>query len=253
MDVLFQRVAVAGALLWTCLMLASVPAHAQVQNIYPGFFELADPQVFNAFAFGGGYGSPKYGMIQEGFQAEQSVTPYLGLVSRVTGYQVWVGDHFNNPMVPEGPHDNQLNFGRFQGGMVFALYPGTRLFVFGGHDIGDAYGTVIEGDLSSWWFIHSQHPINFSFSAVHNYQNHVTSAEIDPRVVALATDNYLFTAGAGGAIYQGGAIHAAQGQGGIDLGVYFRKWGFGVDIQSGYGTADGYGELTFEKQWSFLE
>lgn len=248
-----QRVAIAGVLLVVCVVGASGRAQAQWQNLYPGFFQLAKPEVFDAFAYGGGYGSPKYGVIQEGLQAEQSITPYLGMVGRVTGYQLWVGDHFDNPLVPGTGHRGRLNFGRMLGGVEFAVYPGTRLFVLGGNDVGDSYGTVIEGDLSSWWLTHSRHPINFSFSATHDYQNHVTSAEIDLRVVAVSTEDYLFTAGVGGATYQGGLIGSAQGQGGVDLGVYFRRWGFGVDVQSGYGSAKGFGQLSFIKQWDFPE
>lgn len=248
-----QRVAIVGALLAACVVGVSGSARAQFQDLYPGFFQLAKPGVLDAFMFGGAFGSPKYGVVQEGFQAEQTITPYVGFVTRMTGYQVWVGDHFDNPLVPGTGHQDRLNFGRMQGGFEFALYPGTRLFLFGGHDFGDSDAAVVEGDLSSWWFTHTQHPINFSFAAVHNYQNHVTSAEIDFRAVALSTDNYLFTAGPGGALYQGGEIGAAQGQGGLDLGVYFRQWGIGIDIQSGYGTADGYGEVSFSKQWDFLE
>jgi hypothetical protein len=236
-----------------CIVGASGAAHAQLQDLYPNFFTIARPAVLDAFMFGGAFGSPKYGVVDEGFQAEQSVTPYIGIVSRLTGYQVWVGDHFDNPLVPATGHQSRLNFGRAQGGLDFEIYPGTHLFVLGGHDFGDSDATVIEGDLSSWWFTHTRHPLNLSFSADHNYQNHVTSAEIDPRIVATSTDSYLVTVGVGGAIYQGGTIGSAQGQGGLDLGIYFHRWAFGIDMQSGYGTADGYGELSFIKQWDFFE
>ena len=248
-----QRVVIAGVLLAVCVVGPSGSAQAQWENLYPGFFQLAKPEVFDVFAFGGGYGNTKYGVIQEGIQAEQSITPYLGMVGRVTGYQLWVGDNFDNPLVPGTGHQGRLNLGRIEGGVEFAVYPGTRLFVLGGHDVGDSDATVIEGDVSSWWMTHSRHPINFSFSAVHDYQNHVTSAEIDSRVVLASTENYLFTTGVGGAIYQGGEIGQTQGQGGVDLGVYFRRWGFGVDMQSGYGSAQGFGQLSFIKQWDFPE
>jgi hypothetical protein len=100
---------------------------------------------------------------------------------------------------------------------------------------------------------HSRHPLNFSFSANHDYQNHITSAEIDLRMVAFSTENYLLTAGGGGAIYQGGQVSSAAGQGGPDLGIYFRRWGFGADVQAGYGNANGYGQLSFIKQFDFPE
>lgn len=69
----------------------------------------------------------------------------------------------------------------------FDLYPGTTLFVLGGKDVGDSMGPVIEGDASSWLLAHSAHPVNFSFSASHDYENHVTAAEIDLRAVIMST------------------------------------------------------------------
>ena len=225
---------------------------AQLEDLYPGFFELAKPQVLDAIAFGGGFGSQDYGSIQEGFQLQQSITPYMGIVGRASGYQLWTGDHFNNPLAPSTfTHGTRLNFGRLQGGMEFALYPGTTLVVLGGGDVGDSSAATIEGDFSSWILTHTHHPLNFSFSASHNYENHVTSSEIDLRMVALSTENYLVTAGGGGGIYQGGLISSAGGQGGPDLGVYLRRWGFGVDVQGGYGNAGGFGQLSFIKQFDF--
>jgi len=228
-------------------------AHAQLQNLYPGFFRFQKPQVLDVILYGGGFGSPKYGAIQEGLQLEQSITPYFGLVGRVTGYQLWIGDHFQNPLVPGGAHSGQLNFARLEAGGELAVYPGTRLFILGGGDAGDSHAGIIEGDLSSWFLTYSRHPLNFSFSANHDFQNHITSAEIDLRMVALSTEHYLFTAGGGGAIYQGGAVTSAAGQGGPDLGIYFRRWGLGIDLQSGYGNANGFGQLSLIKQLNFAE
>jgi hypothetical protein len=243
----------AGVLWCASLWLTAPGAQAQLQNLYPGFFRFQQPEVFDLILYGGGFGSPKYGTIQEGVQLEQTLTSYFGLVGRITGYQLWVGDNFDDPLAPGTGHQGRLNFARLQAGGEFALYPGTRLFVLSGGDVGDSHAAVIEGDLSSWLWSHSRHPLNFSFSANHDYQNHVTSAEIDLRMVALSTENYLFTAGGGGAIYQGGVIDSAAGQGGPDLGVYFRRWGFGVDVQAGYGNANGYGQLSFIKQFDFPE
>ena len=163
-----------------------------MQNLYPGFFEPANPQVLDAILFGGGFGSQDYGAVQEGFQLEQTVTPYIGVVGRVTGYQLWIGDHFNNPLAPATfTHQARLNFARLQGGVELTLYPGTTLFLLGGGDVGDSSAAVIEGDYSSWLFTHTHHPLNFSFSASHDYENHVTSSEIDLRMVAFSTANYL--------------------------------------------------------------
>jgi len=229
-------------------------ACAQLQDLYPGFFDLANPQVLDAVFFGGGFGSEEYGSLQEGFQLQQTVTPYFGAVGRITGYQLWIADHFNNPLAPStNKHRGQLNFARLQAGGEFALYPGTTLYLLGGGDVGDSSAATIEADWSSWFLTHTRHPLNFSFSANHDFQNQVTSAEIDFRMVMRSTAKYLFTAGGGGAIYQGGQISSPGGQGGPDLGMYFRRWGFGIDIQAGYGTAGGFGQVSFIKQFDFIE
>ncbi len=81
----------------------------------------------------------------------------------------------------------------------------------------------------------------------------MTAAEIDVRAVVSSTESYLITAGGGGAIYQGGAISSAAGQGGPDLGIYFRKYALGFALQGGYGNADGFGQLSIIKQWDFPE
>jgi hypothetical protein len=244
-----------GLVLIGVLLLGPNVSNAQpLEDLYPGFLQLATPGVLDAIAFGGGYGSEQYGSVQEGFQLQQSITPYIGLVGRATGYQLWIGDHYNNPLAPNTfKHEGQLNFGRFQGGFEFALYPGTTLTVLGGSDSGGSAANTVEGDFSSWLFTHTHHPLNFSFSASHNYQNYVTSSEIDFRMVTFSTEKYLGTIGAGGAIYQGGLITSPGGEGGPDLGIYFRNWAFGIDVQGGYGTAGGFGQLSFIKQWDFVE
>jgi len=234
------------------MLFAPAPAKAQLQNLYPNFFEL-QPNVLDVLAFGGGFGSEKYGSIQEGVQLDQRITRYFGAVGRATGYELWIGDNFDNPLAPGTGHRPRLNFGRLQGGVEFDLYPGTTLFVLGGGDVGDSTGAVIEGDGSSWLLSHSQHPINFSFSASHDYENHVTAAEIDLRAVLSSTETYLITAGGGGAIYQGGEIRSAAGQGGPDLGIYFRRYALGFALQGGYGNAGGFGQLSIIKQWDFRE
>ena len=246
---------IVGLLVLACTLGWTGSARAQLlQNLYPGFLEPAKPQVLDAILFGGGFGSQDYGAVQEGLQLQQTVTPYFGVVGRITGYQLWIGDHFNNPLAPATfTHQARLNFARLQAGGEFALYPGTTLYLLGGGDVGDSHAATIEGDFSSWLFTHTHHPLNFSFSASHDFENHVTSSEIDLRMVAFSTANYLGTFGGGGAIYQGGQITSAGGQGGPDLGIYFRKWGFGVDVQGGYGTAGGFGQLSFIKQFDFVE
>lgn len=245
---------ITAPLLLVCVLSWASTARAQLQNLYPGFFEPANPQVLDAILFGGAFGSQEYGAIQEGFQLQQTVTPYVGIVGRIIGYQLWIGDHFNNPLAPSTlTHQSRLNFARLQGGAEFSLYPGTTLYLLAGGDVGDSSAATIEADFSSWFFTHTHHPLNFSFSANHDFENQVTSSEIDFRFVTYSTAKYLLTAGGGGAIYQGGQISSAGGQGGPDLGVYFRRWGFGIDVQGGYGTAGGFGQVSFIKQFDFVE
>jgi hypothetical protein len=223
-------------------------------DIYPGFFTIQRPGTLNLTGFGGGFISDKYGTLQEGVQAEQSITPYIGAVGRITGYQLWEGEGFDNPLNPGTGHQARLNFVRFQGGVDLTLYPGTHLFLFGGRDAGDSHASTIEGDFSTWLFLHSLHPINFSFSANHNYENDVTASSIDLQAIVKSTRRWIFLAGGGGAIYGGGFITGGvEGQGGPDLGVYYRPWNLGVSAQAGYGAAHQYGQLSIYKQLTFFE
>ena len=159
-------ITIALALALSALSIAS-QAHAQwFEDTYPGFFSLQTPGLLQATLFGGGFVSDKYGVLQEGVQVEQSVTPYIGFFGRATGYQLWIGNGFESPLAPGSGSFPRLNFGRFQGGADFTLLPGTHLYVSGGHDVADSDATIIEGDFSSWLWLHSQHPINASFSSI---------------------------------------------------------------------------------------
>ena len=131
---------IVGLLVLVCALGWTGNARAQLQNLYPGLFQPAKPQVLDAILFGGGFGSQDYGSVQEGFQLQQTVTPYVGVVGRITGYQLWIGDHFNNPLAPATfTHQTRLNFARLQGGVEFALYPGMTFFLLGGGDVGDSH------------------------------------------------------------------------------------------------------------------
>jgi hypothetical protein len=249
------------------------PARAQftLENVYPGFDTIERPGRLDVIGFGGGFVSDKYASTQQGVQVEQSITPYIGAVGRVTGYQLWIGSGFDNPLDPGTGHYPRLNFARFQGGADFSLYPGTHLFVLGGKDVGDSGATSIEGDLSSWWCLHSLHPINFSFATIYNWENGVSSNSIDVQAIVTSTEHWMFLAGVGGAYYVGGFLSnppleggsgagassasgvGPQGQGGPDLGIYYRPWQLGVSIQAGYGNAHQYGQISLYKQLSFFE
>jgi hypothetical protein len=235
---------------------AQTTAAVGAVNPYPNFFDIAYPGRFSLTLFGGGFGSDQYGTTQEGVQIEQSLTRYVGVVGRATGYQLYMGHGFANPLQPN-PGTNsgsaRYNFGRFQGGVDLAFTPTTHVYVLGGDDGGNSHNANIEGDISSWLLVHSQHPVNFLVSSVYSWQNDISSSSIDLRVVLASTENYMFMGGAGGVIYGGGFVSGVAGQGGPDLGVYFRPWQIGADVQAGYGTPHGYGELTLYKQFSWTE
>jgi hypothetical protein len=236
------------------IMLASAAsAQGFFDDLYPGFFTLRKPGTLGVIGFGGGYISDKYGTLQEGFQFEQSITPYIGAVGRITGYQLWEGEGFDNPLNPGTGHSARLNFVRFQGGVDLNLYPGTHLFLLGGRDAADSHASTIEGDFSTWLFLHSMHPINFSFSSNHNYQNSVTSTSMDLQAILLSTEKWILLAGGGGAFYAGGFVPDLEGQGGPDLGVFYRPWNIGVSAQAGYGAAHQYGQLSVYKQLTIFE
>ncbi len=244
---------------WSCLAVAIgmsslgalSPVYGQLSNLYPDFMSLERPGNLDVTLFGGGFGSGTYGVIQEGVQIEQSVTPYVGVFGRATGYQLFVGDDSSSPFNPTAAHSPRLNFGNLQGGIDLKLYPGTSLFLSGGHSVADSDGSIIEGDFSTWLLPHSLHPLNFSFSSIHDFQNQVTSTEIDVQCVVISTEQWLAMVGGGGAFYAGGVLSGAQGQGGPDLGLYYRPWRVGAAVQAGDGSAHGYGQLSIYKLLSF--
>jgi hypothetical protein len=231
-------------------------AHAQLRELYPDSFRIERPGQLSATLFGGGFISDRYGVTDEGFQLEQSFTQYISPFARATGYQLYLKNNNVSPFNPSsGRHSPRLNFGRFQGGLDFALYPGTDLYVSGGGDAGDAHGGLIEGDFSSWLMPHARHPVNFAFSSIHTFQNSVTSSEIDLELVLLSNEKWMLLGGAGGAIYGGGFIRgSATGQGGPDVGVFYRPWQMGLNLQFGYGSAaHNFGQFNLYKQLTFTE
>jgi hypothetical protein len=185
---------------------------------------------------------------------DQSITQYVGLFGRATAYQVYLNHGEASPLNPSSAHSSGLNFGCFQGGLDFTLYPGTNFFISGGGNAGDASGTLIEGDFSSWLLPHSRHPLNVSFSALHTFEDSVTSSAIDLQWAFASTENWMVLGGAGGAIFGGDAVRGqVNGQGGPDLGVYYRPWKLGLSAQAGYGDAKNYGQLTVYKQIGWTE
>jgi hypothetical protein len=216
------------------------------------FFDLTKPMHLGLTLFATGYGSEKYGTTHEGFEFEQSLTRYVGVVARVSAYHVYQGTGFDSPLTPAAKSSTR-NFGRFEGGINLTPWQATSLVLLGGEDLGDSHAPVIDADFSSWLLLNSIHPINLSFSASHYYQNGVTSSRIDVRTVALSTADLMLLAGAGGAIWGGGSVTSVKGQGGPDLGVFLRDWRLGIDVQAGYGNSRTYGLLSFSKQFGWDE
>ncbi len=180
------------------------------------------------------------------------VTNHVSLVARATAYHVYHGTGFDSPLLPASRSATR-NFGRFQGGIDFAPLPGVSLVLLGGEDVGDAHAPVVEGNFSSWILPHSLHPIDFSFSESHYYENEVSSSRIDLRAIVLSTAEMMLLAGVGGAIWGGGSVGNVKGQGGPDLGIFVRRWHTSIDLQVGYGSSRAYGLVNFSRQFHWDE
>ena len=222
-----------------------------VASPYSDFFQIAHPREFSLTLFSGGFRSDKYATIDEGFQFEQSITNYVGVVGRATGYQLFIGEGFDNPLDPGTGHRARFNFARLQAGLDFSPLPLTHFFFLGGSDIGDSSAGIIEGDFSSWMLVYSKHPVNAAFSASYDSQNKVTNSEIDLRTVALSGEDYLLLLGGSGSIYGGGFVEGLQGQGGPGFGGFYTPWQVGIDLQTGYGTAGVFGQINLIKTFSW--
>jgi len=205
----------------------------------------------DATIFGGGLASEDYYLTDEGIQLEQSITEGIGIVGRATGYQLWIEKNATSPLEPSNKTVNRLNFGRFQGGVDISPISGLNIVLLGGHDVGDSDAWTIEGDISMWFLLSSAHPINVFVAPVHNFQNDVTSSEIDFRVVAMQTPDWILLLGAGGQVFGGGFISGIEGEGGPIIGIYNRMYQMGADLQFGGGTPGAYGELNLYKTLSF--
>jgi hypothetical protein len=209
----------------------------------------AQPHLDATF-FGGGLAAEDYFLTDEGIQLEQSITEGIGIVGRATGYQLWIEKNASSPLAPSNRTVNRLNFGRFEGGFDLSPMPGFNFVLLGGHDVGDSDAWVIEADISAWFLLASAHPINVFVAPVHDFQNDVTSSEIDFRVVATQTPDWILLLGAGGQVFGGGFISGIEGEGGPIVGVYNRVYQIGADLQFGYGSPGFYGELNLYKTLS---
>lgn len=220
---------------------------------YSDFFTTANPQHLSLTLFASGIGAESlYAASHEGFQLEQTLNPYVGVVGRVAGYQIYEGGGWDNPLTDQ-PGTRPRNFGVFMGGIDVTPFQGTSLTVLGGRDVGDSTGARIEGDFSSWIFLHSRHPINLSFTGDHFYNNGLTSGLIDLRFVVSSSRELMWLVGAGGQIWGGDSEPSVQKEFGPDLGLVFREWKTSVDFQAGYGNSHGYGTIAVSRRFGWDE
>jgi hypothetical protein len=224
----------------TLMLVCGPDARAQSAS---QFFALEKPSRLTLRLFAAGYGAEKYGTSHEGLELDQTVTHEVSLVARAIAYHVYQGTGFDSPLTPShrsAPRD----FGRFEGGVSFLPLQGTTFTLLGGEDIGDSHAPIFENDLSTWYGLQSRHPVNLAYSSSHYFQNGVTNGLIDLRVVAMSTRYAIVLLGVGGAIWGGGSVGQAKGQGGPDLGLFLRDWRIALDLQAGYGSSRAYGMMS---------
>src|SRR5271165_4042827 len=167
--------ALVKAIIATTFAVLSTRASTAGAFPYSDFFTPANPQHLSLTLFASGIGNEsKYAATHEGFQLEQTLNPYIGVVGRVSGYQIYQGAGWDNPLT-DHPGTRPRNFGVFMGGIDLLPFQGTSLAILGGRDVGDSSGARIEGDFSSWVLLHSHHPFNVSFTGNHFYNNGLSS------------------------------------------------------------------------------
>ncbi len=239
--------------MWIVTLLAAsilTVAGSAAADVFSDFVTLAEPLHLTMTTFGAAYGSPSYGTTHEGLECEQSVTRRLGILARLTGYQLYHGFAFDTPFArrPGAP----FFFGRLEGGVDLNPMYGIHLTVLGGHDVGDSHSAVIEESVSAWMNVHSAYPISLSVTSSHYFENELTNGLVDLRMIALSTDKFMLLAGAGAIIWGGQTVKgSAKMQAGPDLGLYLRK--LRLDLQAGYGSDQEYGMLAFSRSFDWEE
>jgi hypothetical protein len=228
------------------------PGIAHAEGAYSDFFTAANPQQLNVTMFAAGIAAEsKYTATHEGFELEQTVTPYLGLVARASAYQGYQGDGWDWPGIGHGSRPR--NFGVLLGGVDLLPLQGTSLKILGGSDVGDSDRARIEGDFSSWLWLHSRHPINLSFVGDHFYNNGQSGGAVDLRMVISSWREMTWLLGAGGQMWGGGQEPHLMKEFGPDLGIVLRQWKTNIDIQAGYGNLGGYGTVGISHHFSWDE
>lgn len=245
----WPRLHLGAGLLFAVALILGHPLDTAAQDLTQ-LFQPADPSRLNLRLFGSGYGAEKYGTTHEGFELDQTLTQALSVVGRASAYQIYQGTGFDSPLTPSR-HSSTRNFGRFEGGLSLTPFPDAIFTMLGGEDVGDSDAPMFENDFSSWFAMRTLHPVNFSYSAGHYYNNDVTNGLIDLRTVVLSTGRMILLMGAGGAIWGGGSVGQAKGQGGPDLGIFLREWRMSIDVQAGYGSSHTYGTVGLSRSVSW--
>jgi hypothetical protein len=220
---------------------------------YSDFFDPLSPEHLSLTLFSSGYAADAYQRTDEGFELEQSLTSYVGVVGRASAYQVYSGSGFDTPFITA--RAGVRNFGRFEGGLDLIPVQGTSLVVFGGEDVGNSNGPVVDGRFSSWILFHSLHPINLSLNGAHYYRNGLSGGRADLQIVTLSTKELTLLTGVGGAIWGGGPERSnLHGQCGPDIGAFLRPWHTRLDLQFGYGgNQHTYGLLSVSRTFGWDE
>jgi len=219
---------------------------------YPDFFTAANPAHLSLTIFLAGIGAEsRYAATHEGFELEQTLTPYVSVVGRVAGYQGYQGDGWDWP--GRGHQSRPRNFGVLLAGLDFLPFQGTSFKMLGGSDVGDSDRARIEGDFSSWLWLHSRHPINLAFIGDHFYNNGLSSGAIDIRGVVSSSREMIWLIGAGGQLWGGGPEPHVMKEFGPDLGIVLREWKMSLDFQAGYGNNHGYGTIAVSRHFGWDE
>ncbi len=108
----------ATALIFVNTVFAQTTA-APAVSASQGPFTLLSPGELSLTVLGGGYISSDYGVTEQGVQVVQSITREIGLIGRATGYQLYIGDNFGNPLNPGRPHHSRSTSAGFKEGSIF--------------------------------------------------------------------------------------------------------------------------------------
>ena len=89
------------AKLWPRYCQSFIATRATTARAFPysDFFTPANPQHLSLTLFASAIGNEsRYAATHEGFQLEQTLNPYIGVVGRVSGYQIYQGAGWDNPL-----------------------------------------------------------------------------------------------------------------------------------------------------------